>query len=154
MVSSAGINRVACSKLLLDQYLLLIHKNVDDHRVPKIVCDTFEAIIGGIYYDCGLKKVYATVMDVFHEIIESGIDTIEHISDSKTILQEVCHKYKWDRPLYQSTEHGPGHKKYYKTYLKVVGKTFGPSESRSKKDSEKTLAFLALEYMRNQNLID
>jgi ribonuclease-3 len=151
MISSNGINIAARDKLELDQYLLVIHNNVDSHRLSKLMCDTFEALIGGIYYDCGMRKVHAVVCMVFADMLQNNIYIEKYTSDSKTTLQEICHKHKIYTPRYSSTEHGPSHEKYYVTYLRVFDRVFGPKEGRSKKISEKLVALEALEFLKKSN---
>jgi len=69
-------------------------------RRPSILADAFEALIGAIFIDGGMKSAYKFVDDSFADLIDK-INPKEIHKDSKTILQEFLQAQKVPLPAYE-----------------------------------------------------
>jgi len=69
-------------------------------RRPSILADAFEALIGAIFIDGGIKSVYEFIDGSFSELIKK-INPKEIHKDSKTILQEFLQAQKVALPVYE-----------------------------------------------------
>ena len=69
-------------------------------RRPSILADAFEALIGAIFIDGGMKAAHKFVEDSFNELIEK-INPKEIHKDPKTILQEFLQAQKVPLPIYE-----------------------------------------------------
>jgi len=69
-------------------------------RRPSILADAFEALIGAIFIDGGMKSAYKFIEDSYVELIEK-INPKEIYKDPKTILQEFLQAQKVSLPSYE-----------------------------------------------------
>jgi len=69
-------------------------------RRPSILADAFEALIGAIFIDGGMKSAYKFIEDSYTELIEK-INPKEIYKDPKTILQEFLQAQKVPLPSYE-----------------------------------------------------
>jgi len=69
-------------------------------RRPSILADAFEALIGAILIDGGMKSAYKFIEDSYAELIEK-INPKEIYKDPKTILQEFLQAQKVPLPNYE-----------------------------------------------------
>ena len=69
-------------------------------RRPSILADAFEALIGAIFIDGGMKSAYKFIEDSYVELIEK-INPKEIYKDPKTILQEFLQAQKVPLPSYE-----------------------------------------------------
>ena len=69
-------------------------------RRPSILADAFEALIGAIFIDGGMKSAYKFVDDSFADLIDN-INPKEIHKDPKTILQEFLQAQKVPLPAYE-----------------------------------------------------
>ena len=69
-------------------------------RRPSILADAFEALIGAIFIDGGMKFAYKFIEDSYVELIEK-INPKEIYKDPKTILQEFLQAQKVPLPSYE-----------------------------------------------------
>ena len=69
-------------------------------RRPSILADAFEALIGGIFIDGGMKSAYKFIEDSYTDLIEK-INPKEIYKDPKTILQEFLQAQKVPLPSYE-----------------------------------------------------
>ena len=69
-------------------------------RRPSIIADAFEALIGAIFIDGGMKSAYKFIEDSYVELIEK-INPKEIYKDPKTILQEFLQAQKVSLPSYE-----------------------------------------------------
>jgi ribonuclease-3 len=106
LVNEASLCELALY-LQLDKYIKLgvgEQKN-DGSRKPSILSNTFEAVLGAVFLDSSHGKL----VDVFKQLIsryeaENGVSfySLEKLKsfDSKTKLQEICHKLYQKAPKY------------------------------------------------------
>ena len=69
-------------------------------RRPSILADAFEALIGAIFIDGGMKSAYKFIEDSYADLIEK-INPKEIYKDPKTILQEFLQAQKVPLPNYE-----------------------------------------------------
>ena len=68
-------------------------------RRPSILADTFEAIIGAIYFDGGIEPTHQFILRFFEKQLNE-IDPKLIQKDPKTLLQELLQSKKSDLPIY------------------------------------------------------
>ena len=118
-----------------------------------ILANTFEAVIGAVYLDSGLKESKRFILSLFKSHIER-IDKSTYLRDPKTALQEyVQGKYK-ERPCYAVIdENGPDHKKQFTVKLTIHGKDVSFGKGSSKRKAEMDAAVKILQSIWEGNLI-
>ncbi len=107
-----------------------------------ILAGTFEAVLGGIYWEGGYDAARRVVERYFGPDIK-GRKLGQQ--DYKTRLQEICQMIFRAPPTYRVVaEMGPDHEKHFVTEIIVAGKVMGRGEGGSKKQSEQEAAKMAL----------
>jgi len=146
VVSEHSLSNVA-KQLSIDAYLLL-GKGEDSSggRDKKtLLADAFEAVLGAIYLEAGIKGAKKFVMRFLLTEIEKVLKD-KHHKDYKTLLQEYVQKVYKSYPKYQLVKKtGPDHAKIFWIEVFVQGKSFGPAEGRNKKEAEQKVAKIAYE---------
>jgi len=133
---------VQARKLSLGQYLLLSENeaNSGGHDRDSILEDAFEAIIGAIYLDGGLKAARrfienALLSDSDHILSQTSL------KNYKSMLLEYAQSLGKEPPLYSvSHEAGPDHDKRYTVEVSLDGHIVGSGSGRSKKQAEQRAA--------------
>ena len=88
-------------------------------RRPSILADAFEALIGAIFIDGGMKAAHKFVEDSFNELIDK-INPKEIHKDPKTILQEFLQAQKVPLPIYEViTVEGEAHNQLFSVSCSV-----------------------------------
>ena len=102
-----------------------------------IIADVFEAILGTVYLEEGIKKV----KEIFNKLILPHIEngTI-FLSDYKSVLQELVQTDKGAINYVTVSETGPAHNKEFEVDVFVDGIKFGHGVGRSKKEAEQQAA--------------
>ena len=144
VVSETTLARVA-AEINLGSFLLMGRgeERCGGRERASILANTFEAIIGALYLDAGLKESKKYILSLLKSHIER-IDKLSYLRDPKTALQEyVQGKYK-ERPLYEIVEEsGPDHKKQFKVKLIIHGEDvsfgIGTSKRKAEMDAAKKL---------------
>jgi len=129
-------------KLSLGLYLLLSanEANSGGRDRDSILEDAFEAIIGAIYLDGGLKASRrfiknALLSDSDHILNQTSL------KNYKSMLLEYAQSLGKEPPLYAvSHEAGPDHDKRYTVEVSLDGKVIGVGTGRSKKQAEQRAA--------------
>lgn len=116
-----------------------------------VLCDAFEALIGAIYLDAGLKGVnqflYPRLEIASLEILENHKN-----EDPKSILQEWAQSVGFPPPKYQLVSAtGPDHSKTFLVQVSVNNKVMGRGEGSSKQDAEKSAARRALKQVSSSS---
>ncbi len=110
------------------------------HR-PSILADAFEALIGAIYLDGGMKEAKKFIL----RFVDAA-----HMSlrDFKTLLQEIIRKNPGERLSYVVTgESGPDHDKSFVVEVHLNSNIIGRGTGKSKKQAEQAAAKEALALM-------
>ncbi|MBN2403777.1 MAG: ribonuclease III [Spirochaetes bacterium] len=153
-VSETTLARVA-AEINLGSYLLM-GKGEDrcgGRDRASILANTFEAVIGALYLDAGLKECKKYILSLLKSHIER-IDKLSYLRDPKTALQEyVQGKYK-ERPIYEIIEEsGPDHKKEFKIKLIIHGQDVSFGTGTSKRKAEMDAAMKILEEVWKGDLL-
>jgi len=101
-----------------------------------ILANSFEALIGAVYLDAGLKECRGFVLTFLKKDIER-IDRMTYLRDPKTTLQEYVQKRYKERPVYEVVEErGPDHKKEFIVKLIINGNEVARGAGSSKRKAE------------------
>ena len=118
----------------------------DCRKRPKLLADTFEAVIAAIYLDAGAsnKDYRSVILSLLkNEIMASA--SMRH-GDFKTLLQQLVEKDGASILEYEVVdESGPDHDKVFTVVAKINNNIVGTGVSKSKKDAEMQAARVALD---------
>jgi ribonuclease III len=114
-------------------------------RKASILADGFEAVLGAVYLDRGLKTATDLIRRLFWPRMAAYVRG-EGDRDYKTILQELAAQDVGRLPEYRVEERGPDHEKEFTATVYLGGRLFGSGTGRSKKEAEQRAARQA--YMR------
>jgi len=113
-----------------------------------ILADCFEALLGAIYLDSGIRKAKRIISSFIKEEIKLIIKG-KHEEDYKTSLQEFSQKKMKCLPKYfLIKEKGPDHKKTFCIEVKLKEITYGTGTGDNKKEAEQNAAQDALKKIK------
>ncbi|HDD61504.1 MAG: ribonuclease III [Chloroflexota bacterium] len=116
-----------------------------------LLCAGFEALVGGIYLDRGVKAVE----DFFDPYIQEAIEKIlvdDHHRDPKSLLQEWAQARSQESPVYKTIrESGPDHEKVFEVNVSISGIVSGNGIGNSKREASKLAAQEALDKISQLN---
>ncbi len=159
-VRSRLVNRKALAQrakeLRISDFLLLSSSAVQsvDSGSDSILADAFEAIIGALYLDGGLKAAQAFVMRTL--LSDTSVLTSANTDDNyKSALLEYSQGRSLGVPRYAIVrEDGPDHDRRFTVEVFLGTESLGSGTGRSKKDAEQAAAAQALERINtNQSAI-
>jgi len=132
-------------KIELSKYVIAGH-SIDVDKIAKsdkILEDVFEALIGAIYLDQGLKKVSSYIRGFFYNDIKFA--KADQLTDFKTRLQEEMQSEHRDSVTYRLVkEEGPGHEKTFIVDVVFNETVLATGSGKSKKEAEQNAAQNAL----------
>lgn len=102
-----------------------------------VIADVFEALIGAMYLDKGIKTVEHFFNTLIVPYIESNVD---FLMDYKSTLQELVQTEKKSVEYKLVGEGGPAHKKYFDVEVVIDDIVYGKGRGRSKKEAEQHAA--------------
>ena len=109
--------------------------------------DAFEAVIGAIYLDAGIKEASRFI----HQYVLSDIEHKTLFYDSKTILQEMVQSHGTNTLSYHLLEEkGPDHCKEFVISCCLGDRQLGVGTGHSKKLAEQEAAYQAILALRNK----
>lgn len=115
----------------------------DGRGRESILADLFEAIIGAIYLDGGLKAAEDFLFRNFALQIEEILKT--PLRNWKALLQDYCQKKYQLTPVYQVLQaSGPDHSKVFEISVIINQKELGRGMGASKKEAQQAAAADAL----------
>lgn len=127
---------------------LLLSKGEEESRGREnesILANTFEAFIGALFMDQGIKAVSDFLYEVLVPQIEFYVQK-KVFKDPKSLLQEYVQSKKQNSPLYKVlNEEGPAHAKQFTIGVFVENEKFGEGVGKSKQEAEENAAQVALE---------
>ncbi len=130
----------------LEKYILLGNKSLNSKVENKIISDSIEALIGAIYYDCGLDASEKFILKIWKKYIK---DSEKTIIDSKTRLQEYSLKKFKLLPTYKLiSSSGPKHKPNFTVSVKLKNTKLYDGSGDSKKKAEQNAAKKLLENIK------
>ncbi|MCD6190331.1 MAG: ribonuclease III [Sulfurimonas sp.] len=141
LVNEAGFDKLARA-LKLGDYILL--SNAEDNNggreKPSLLSNAFEAIIGAIYLEAGLKTVEIIAIKLIeanHE--EISLDSL--FCDFKTTLQELTQARFGMTPEYKViSSRGPDHLKEFEVGVFIQDKEYARAVGKSKKIAQQEAA--------------
>jgi len=137
VVSEATLAKVAYN-IELGSYLLMGkgEELSGGRERASILANSFEALIGAVYLDSGVKDCRKFVLNLLKKDIER-IDRMTYLRDPKTTLQEYVQKRYRERPVYEVIEErGPDHKKEFIVKLVINGREAARGRGTSKRKAE------------------
>jgi ribonuclease-3 len=136
----------AAERLSLGDYLLLGHgeKLTGGQQRPSNLARVFEALVGAVLLDSGLRKTRALVLRCLKpELTQMAAGKVA--LDSKSRLQQLAQARWQAMPSYQTVAaEGPDHAKVFTVEVLVGDRTVGRGRGRSKKEAESRAAQQAL----------
>ena len=151
LVNEAGFDKLARS-LNLGDYILLSNaeENNGGREKPSLLSNAFEAIIGAIYLEAGLKIVELIAI----ELIESNHEEISLDSlfrDFKTSLQELTQARFGMTPEYKViASRGPDHLKEFEVAVFIQDKEYARAIGKSKKIAQQEAAKEAVQLLNEE----
>lgn len=138
---------IYAKKAGLPEYLRLGQGEEKTHgrERPAILADAFEAFLGAIYLDQGLKAVQKVTDAIV--IPELEIPSAEYYKDYKSQLQEWIQSDKRELSYVLVNEEGPPHAKIFTIEVYMDEICMGLGVGPSKKEAEQSAAKEALEKM-------
>ena len=109
----------------------------------KILEDVFEASMGAIYLDLGIKVAYGVIKNIVLNDVKN-VDIYE-LTDAKTRLQEEMQAAYQDRVNYELVrQDGPAHNRTFTVNVTFNGQILATGKGKSKKAAEEDAARIAL----------
>lgn len=110
-----------------------------------LLCDTFEAVIGALYLDCGIDAV----KDFSGSLLDDASEDIllhHKNEDPKSLFQEWAQSQGFQAPIYVTrNSSGPDHSKIFEVDVVVNGEIYGSGTGHSKQAAAKSAASKALD---------
>ena len=138
-------------KLRLGDFLLLSKgEEKGGGRTNKaLLANTFEALLGAIFFDKNLTAVERFLNELFKDYFE-GLKAGEELKDAKSLLQEKIQVNVKSSPEYKVlAEEGPDHDKTFEVGVSSEGRMIGSGKGKSKQEAEENAARNALEKLTN-----
>jgi ribonuclease-3 len=151
IVNEKGFQKFA-QALNLGEFLFIsaAEENNDGRSKSSICSNAFEAIMGALYLDGGLKKVEENTIKLL-ESIYPNVDLASIFRDYKTTLQELTQAKEGVTPEYiVVSATGPDHKKEFEIMVKVKERELATAKGRSKKEAQQKAAQKALEILESE----
>ncbi len=140
-------------KMQLGRFLLLSDNEASNggrERVS-ILEDTFEALVGALYLDGGLKPARKFVQKFLLADVGKILEQ-SHLKSYKSMLLEYAQGRGMEPPVYNVLqESGPDHNKTYLVEVRLSGEVLGTGQGRSKKQAEQRAAQMGMERVRELN---
>ncbi len=151
LVNEKGFEQLA-RLLNLGQYIYLsvAEENNNGRQKPSILSNAFEALIGAVYLESGLKKA----TEITLKLLESAypkIDLATVFKDYKTTLQEITQAHMGVTPQYIVTgSSGPDHKKEFVIMVKIQERELAQAKGKSKKEAQQEAAKKAIGVLKKE----
>jgi ribonuclease-3 len=151
LVNEAGFDKLARS-LNLGDYILLSNaeENNGGREKPSLLSNAFEAIIGAIYLESGLKTVELIAIKLIeanHE--EISLDSL--FRDFKTTLQELTQARFGMTPEYKViASRGPDHLKEFEVGVFIQDQEYARAIGKSKKIAQQEAAKEAVQLLNEE----
>lgn len=118
-------------------------KTQDISRMTHLLEDVFEAVIGALYLDQGLKTAYGVVKKIFYPEVKYFNPSMLH--DYKSQLQEEIQSENRETLEYiLISEEGPAHNKLFEMEVRLDDIILGRGKGKTKKLAEQMAAKEAL----------
>lgn len=115
---------------------------------PTILADAFEALLGAVLLDGGIRQTRKILHRLFAERIKDAKERSGHGTDAKTALQELLQARGRPLPEYRLIrQSGPDHERVFEVEVWVQSRQLGVGQGTSKKRAEQAAARHALEVL-------
>jgi len=151
LVNESGFDKLARS-LNLGDYILLSNaeENNGGREKPSLLSNAFEAIIGAIYLEDGLKtanNIAIKLIELNHK--EISLDSL--FRDFKTTLQELTQARFGVTPEYKVlASRGPDHLKEFEVGVFIQDKLYAKAIGKSKKIAQQDAAKIAVKLLNEE----
>jgi len=151
LVNETGFDKLARA-LNLGDYILL--SNAEDNNGGRekssLLSNAFEAIMGAIYLEAGLKKVEEIAIRLIEENHkEISLDSL--FRDFKTTLQELTQARFGITPEYKVlASRGPDHQKEFEVGVYIEEKEYARATGKSKKIAQQEAAKIAVDILKKE----
>ena len=151
LVNETGFDKLARS-LDLGSYILLSNaeENNGGREKSSLLSNAFEALIGAIYLESGLKvaePIAISLIEKNHK--EISLDSL--FSDYKTLLQELTQSMFGVTPTYEVVaSRGPDHQKEFEIVVGIQGKDYAKAIGKSKKIAQQEAAKIAISMLKEE----
>lgn len=151
LVNEKGFQKLANSiNLGKSIYISAAEENNEGRSKASICSNAFEALIGAIYLESGLKIAEEVSLRLLEEAYPR-IDLESVFRDYKTTLQEITQAKMGVTPEYiVIAASGPDHKKEFEVMIKVAGRELSTAKGSSKKEAHQEAAKLALDVLKKE----
>ncbi len=151
LVNEKGFQKLANSVNLGDYiYISAAEENNNGRNKASILSNTFEALMGAIYLESGLKKVEEIVVKLLEKEYPK-IDMQSVFKDYKTTLQELTQAHFGVTPEYiLLSSSGPDHQKEFEIAVVVQKKELSRARGKTKKEAEQKSAKTAIEIIQKE----
>jgi len=153
IVNEKGFQKFA-QALNLGEYLFIsaAEENNNGREKSSICSNAFEAIMGALYLDGGLKEVERITIITLQKIYPT-INLESIFRDYKTTLQEVTQAKVGVTPKYIVVKAtGPDHKKEFEIMVQIDDKEYARAKGSSKKEAQQNAAKIALEILQKEEI--
>lgn len=111
---------------------------------PALLCDAFEALIGAMYLDAGLHRVFE-FMEPRLEAASNAVLDDRSLFDARSLLQIWAQAELGETPRYTTVDsYGPDHAREFVVEVKVGSGIQGRGRGRSKQDAAQEAAVDAM----------
>ena len=151
LVNETGFDKLA-RYLNLGEYILLssAEENNGGREKSSLLSNAFEAVMGAIYLESGLKIVNEIAIDLI-EKNHKDISLDSLFSDFKTLLQELTQARFGVTPEYTVVaSRGPDHKKEFEVAVIIEDKEYARAIGKSKKIAQQEGAKIAIEILKDE----
>lgn len=149
LVNETGFDKLARS-INLGEYIYLSNaeENNGGREKPSLLSNAFEAVIGAIYLESGLKKAQEIAIHII-EKNHKDISLDSLFRDFKTTLQELTQARYGQIPEYKViASRGPDHKKEFEVAVIIEEKEYARAIGKSKKIAQQEAAKMAVELLK------
>ncbi len=141
---------IAARDVSLGKYLRLSHGEdlTGGRERDSILSDAFEAVIGAIYLDGGMKPAARFIRTHLLQDVEDK----SLFYDAKTILQEKVQAADSSLVYILTDETGPDHNKSFTVQACIDGKPYAAGTGKTKKGAEQIAAYQTILCLKGQTL--
>ena len=149
LVNEDGFEKLA-RFISLGEYIFLSNaeENNGGREKSSLLSNAFEAVIGAIYLESGLKIVERIAINLIEKNYkEISLDSL--FRDFKTTLQELTQARFGITPEYKViASRGPDHLKEFEVAVVISGKEYARALGKSKKNAQQESAKIAIEMLK------
>jgi len=149
LVNESGFELLARS-INLGEYIFLSNaeENNGGREKASLLSNAFEAVIGAIYLEAGIKKIEEIAIGLI-EKNHKDISLDSLFKDYKTTLQELTQARYGQTPEYKLiASRGPDHLKEFEIAVFIEDKEYARASGKSKKIAQQVAAEIAVEILK------